>query len=166
MAPIPCGEDHTVPSDVRGGQRPRGAEGSHARLEGVSAIWVISPEKGQKTKKKKSFLNKIQVCYGWSRLMKGESGAQLYPVQQSHGVCPGRQWEPQKGFSWQEVWETWFRKSALDVGAEETEERQEWPEQTGSRCRVLRREAHTPEGKRKWTPSLGKEWPGAQRRWV
>ena len=46
--------------------------------------------------------------------------AQLYPVQRMS-------WEarkPQKGFSWQEVWETWFRKIALDVGAEETEERQ------------------------------------------
>lgn len=34
-------------------------------------------------------------------------------------------WEahkPQEGFSWQEVGETWFRKIALDVGAEETGE--------------------------------------------
>ena len=49
-APMPWGKDHTVPPGVRRGQ-PNHADLQEAMRawEGVSAIWVISPDKGQET---------------------------------------------------------------------------------------------------------------------
>lgn len=52
-APTPCGKDHTVPPGVRGGQHSYADLREVTRAwEGVSVIWVISPDKGQETLKR------------------------------------------------------------------------------------------------------------------
>lgn len=102
---------------------PRGPEGSHVHLGGRVRFRSLVQRRGERLKKKKFFFNKVSLLW----LMKGDKGERAGPRPPRSPAVPGPTYvlgahKPQEGFQLARGGETWFRKIALDVGAEETGE--------------------------------------------